>query len=67
MNGQASGVSTRTGLLGRRVDLHFHPLDAQADLRPPQLQVVGCSCVVVKDFGEESPALSVLLEYFASR
>merc|ERR1711890_10383 len=30
-------------------------------------KVVGCSCVVVKDYGVESEALSVLLEYFASR
>ncbi|KAJ3034613.1 40S ribosomal protein S12 [Rhizophlyctis rosea] len=27
-------------------------------------KVVGCSCVVVKDFGEESEAMSVLLEHF---
>merc|ERR1712100_805985 len=27
-------------------------------------KVVGCSCVVVKDYGEESEALTVLEEYF---
>ncbi|KAJ3277995.1 hypothetical protein HK104_002754 [Borealophlyctis nickersoniae] len=27
-------------------------------------KVVGCSCVVVKDFGEDSEAVAVLLEHF---
>ena len=27
-------------------------------------KVVGCSCVVVKDYGQEGEALDVLLEYF---
>eukprot|EP00051_Salpingoeca_urceolata_P026125 m.476169 g.476169 ORF g.476169 m.476169 type:complete len:149 (+) comp20456_c0_seq1:120-566(+) len=29
-------------------------------------KVVGCSCVVVKDYGSEGPALDVLLEHFKS-
>jgi len=30
-------------------------------------KVVGCSCVVVKDYGKESQALDVLTEYFKTR
>ncbi len=30
-------------------------------------KIVGCSCVVVKDYGEESESLNQLLEYFRSR
>ena len=30
-------------------------------------KVVGCSCVVVKDYGKESQALDVLHEYFRSK
>jgi len=30
-------------------------------------KVVGCSCVVVKDYGKESQALDVLQEYFKTR
>jgi len=38
-------------------------LDREGNAR----KVVGASCVVVKDYGEESEALSVLLDYFRSR
>jgi small subunit ribosomal protein S12e len=38
-------------------------LDKEAKPR----KVVGCSCVVVKDYGEESEALNILLEYFKNR
>jgi len=30
-------------------------------------KVVGCSCVVVKDYGEESEGMHVLLDYFKNR
>ena len=30
-------------------------------------KVVGCSCVVVRDYGEDSEGLNVLLEYFKSQ
>ncbi|CAE7055139.1 unnamed protein product [Rhizoctonia solani] len=30
-------------------------------------KIVGCSCVVVKDYGQESEGLNVLLEYFKNR
>jgi small subunit ribosomal protein S12e len=38
-------------------------LDREGNAR----KVVGASCVVVKDYGEESEALSVLLDYFKTR
>merc|ERR1712080_672628 len=48
-------------LLGEWVGLCKHDKEGVAR------KIVGCSCVVVKDYGVESEALSVLLEYFASR
>ena len=38
-------------------------LDKDANPR----KVVACSCVVVKDYGEESDALTILLEYFKKK
>jgi len=38
-------------------------LDREGDAR----KVVNCSCVVVKDWGEESTERSILLDYFQSR
>ena len=37
---------------------------AKVDKEGTARKVVGCSCVVVKEYGEESPALAVLQEYF---
>lgn len=38
-------------------------LDREGNAR----KAIGCSCVVVKDFGETSEALNILLDYFSSR
>jgi len=38
-------------------------LDKEAKPR----RVIGCSCVVVKEYGEESEALTVLLDYFKKK
>merc|ERR1711865_113105 len=38
-------------------------LDTEGNAR----KVVGCSCVVVKDYGEESEALNVLLNHFKKK
>jgi len=38
----------------------------QLDKEGKPRKVVGCSCVVVKDFGPKSEALNQLLEYFKS-
>jgi len=38
-------------------------LDKEAKPR----KVIGCSCVVVKNYGEESEALNIVLEYFKKR
>merc|ERR1711933_45480 len=38
-------------------------LDREGNAR----KVVGCGCVVVRDYGEQSEAMNVLLEYFKTR
>lgn len=40
---------------------------AKIDREGNARKIVGCSCVVVKDYGMESAGLNVLLEYFKSR
>ena len=40
---------------------------AKIDREGNPRKVVGCSCVVVKDYGQESQGLQVLLDYFKSR
>ncbi len=40
---------------------------AKIDREGNPRKVVGCSCVVVKDYGQESAGLNVLLDYFKSR
>lgn len=40
---------------------------AKIDREGNPRKVVGCSCVVVKNYGQESQGLNVLLDYFKSR
>ncbi|EIW73158.1 hypothetical protein TREMEDRAFT_37184 [Tremella mesenterica DSM 1558] len=40
---------------------------AKIDREGKPRKVVGCSCVVVTNYGQDSPALQVLLEYFKTR
>ncbi|KAG7535951.1 hypothetical protein FFLO_03549 [Filobasidium floriforme] len=40
---------------------------AKIDREGNPRKIVGCSCVVVKDYGQESEGLNVLLDYFKSR
>ncbi|PKI85697.1 40S ribosomal protein S12 [Malassezia vespertilionis] len=40
---------------------------AKIDREGNPRKVVGCSCVVVRDYGEDSEGLNVLLEYFKSQ
>lgn len=43
---------------------YFFPATGQLDREGNARKVVNCSCVVVKDWGEESQERSVLLNYF---
>jgi hypothetical protein len=52
-----------TMLYGRRL-LTGHIRTGQIDREGNARKVVNCSCVVVKDWGEESQERSVLLNYF---
>lgn len=40
---------------------------AKLDQEGAARKVVGCSCVVVREWGEESEALSILQDYFKSK
>ena len=40
---------------------------AKVDKEGTARKVVGCSCVVVREWGEESEALSILQDYFKSK
>ncbi|WVR03410.1 hypothetical protein IAU60_000401 [Kwoniella sp. DSM 27419] len=40
---------------------------AKIDREGKPRKVVGCSCVVITNYGQDSPALQVLLDYFKTR
>jgi small subunit ribosomal protein S12e len=42
----------------------FQPTTGQLDREGNARKVVNCSCVVVRDWGEESQERSILLNYF---
>jgi hypothetical protein len=48
------------------VDRFLTPPSGQIDREGNPRKVVNCSCVVVKDWGEESQERSILLNYFQS-
>ena len=53
----------RSRILGDRILIVF-VFTGQIDREGNARKVVNCSCVVVKDWGEESQERSILLNYF---
>lgn len=61
----ASGpVSVRDNHHGMRVGHKSNKATGQIDREGNPRKVVNCSCVVVRDWGEESQERSILLNYF---
>jgi hypothetical protein len=61
----ASGLVCVSCLLGEEILVSLLMFDiGQIDRDGNARKVVNCSCVVVKDWGEESQERSILLDYF---
>lgn len=56
----------RVGNVNEEINLLTIPLTGVLDREGNARKVVNCSCVVVKDWGEESQERTFLLNYFSS-